>query len=116
MLLTNLIFILGIFPALWMKIKSLIGRDKDLQNLAKANALGKKGDCAQADTIYAELQQHYPKHPGILLSQSLSHLHGQNGHKTWSLLEQAVQSCSNYAPAVRVMNRLQDKASKAPLN
>ena len=63
-LLINLIFILGVFPALWMKIKSLMGRKKDLQSLAKANALGKKGNYDQAGIIYAELYQHYPQHPG----------------------------------------------------
>ena len=112
-LLTNLIFVLGIFPAFWMKIKSLMGRTKELKNLAKANALGKQGKCDQADTIYAELHEHYPKHPGLLLSQSLSYLKGQDAQKTWRLLEDSLQSCSNYAPAVRVMNRLQDAVSKS---
>ena len=89
-----------------------MGRTKELKNLAKANALGKKGKCDQADVLYAELHEHYPKHPGLLLSQSMSYLKGQDSQKTWRLLEDSLQSCSNYAPAVRVMNRLQDAVSK----
>ena len=112
-LLVNLIFILGIFPALWMKIQSLRGRDKDLQNLAKANALGKQGKYEQAATLYAGLRERYPRHPGLLLSESLSHLQGQDGAGTWRLLEESLQGCSNYGPAVRLMNRLQDAASQS---
>ena len=113
-LLINLIFILGIFPALWMKIKSLRGRDKDLQNLAKANALGKQGKYEQAAALYAELRERYPRHPGLLLSESLSHLQGQDATGTWKLLEDSLKGCSNYGPSVRLMNRLQEAASQAP--
>lgn len=115
-LLINLIFILGIFPALWMKIKSLGGRDKDLQKLARANALGKQGKCEQAAPLYAELRERYPRHPGLLFSESLSHLKGQDGAGTWRLLEDSLRGCSNYGPSVRLMNRLQEAATQAPKN
>ncbi len=112
MLLLNLIFILGIFPALWMKIRSLIGRHQDLEDLAKANSLDKQGKYSQSDAIYAELCRRYSNHPGLLLNQSFSHLHGQDVQGAWNLLQEALHSCSNYAPVVRVINRLQNTGSE----
>lgn len=115
-LLINLIFVLGIFPALWMKIKSLRGRDKDLKKLAQANAIGKQGKYEKSDSIFAELRERYPRHPGLLYNESLSHLKGKDGTGTWKRLEEALQGCSNYAPTVRLMNRLQDAASQVSKN
>lgn len=108
-LLLNFIFVLGIFPALWMKIKSLMGRDKRLQSLAKANALSKNDDHQQADLLYGNLHQHLPNHPGLLLNQGLGYLNS-NSQKSWQLFQKAVDNCSNYGPAVRVMNQIQDGA------
>lgn len=109
----NFIFILGIFPALWMKIKSLIGRDEALKELAKANAIAKKGDYAKAEAIYNRLYERYPQHPGVLFSQSMGHLQGKDVQGTWQLLEKSLRSCSNYSPTVRLMNRIQEAAAKA---
>lgn len=107
-LLVNLIFIMGIFPALWMKIKSLIGRDHNLQNLVKANTFAKKGHCTEANAIYGELYKRYPKHPGLLLNEGFGYLNREDTQTAWGLLQESIQNCSNYVPAVRVMNSLQD--------
>lgn len=112
-LLKNLLFVLGIFPALWMKLRSLWGHGQQLQNLAKANALGKKGKNDQAEVIYAELHDHYPKHPGLLLNQGFGYLQSGDRQRAWHFLEATLRSCSNYGPAVRIMNRLQDVKSQS---
>ncbi|MEO1209941.1 MAG: hypothetical protein AAFX78_10405 [Cyanobacteria bacterium J06638_20] len=89
-----------------MKIESLGGRHKDLKMLTKVNALGRQGKYEKAGPIYAELREKYPRHPGLLYNESLSHLKGKDGTGTWKLLEESLQECSNYAPTVRLMNRL----------
>lgn len=113
MLIINFIFILGIFPTIWLKIQSLKGRDKDLQELAKANSLGKRGKSQEADAIYSHLLDRYPHHPGLLLSQGFAHLKSQDASGAWNFLQKSLQGCSNYAPTVRTMNRLQDAAARA---
>lgn len=113
MLAINFIFILGIFPTIWLKIQSLKGRDKDLKELAKANSLAKRGKYQEADRIYDRLFDRYPHHPGILLSQGFGHLKGQDSTGAWNLLQKSLQGCSNYAPTVRTMNRIQDAAVRA---
>lgn len=109
MLLINFIFILGIVPAIWMKIKSLIGRDMNLKELAKANNLYKNGQYPQANIIYSRLYKHYPKHPGLLLNQSFGNLYRDDMQLAQSLLENSLANCSNYTPAIRVLNSLQEQ-------
>ncbi len=107
-LLVNAIFIIGIIPALWMKMESLTGRDQKLKELPRANALGKKGKYTEAAAIYAKLYERYPKHPGLLLSQSFGHLQGRDAQGAGFLLQESLQHCSNYIPSIRVINRLQN--------
>ena len=95
-----------------MKIKSWQGKKQELKNLAKANALGKKGRNVQAEPIYAELYQHYPNHPGLLLDQSFGQLQAGEIQKAWHLLEASLDSCSNYGPTVRTMNQIQEAANQ----
>ena len=104
------------FPSLWMKIKPWRGHDQDLKTLAKANTLGKKGKTDQAEPIYTRLHEHYPKHPGLLLNQSFGHLQAGNRQRAWRFLDSALRSCSNYGPAVRVMNQLQDEKPQPSQN
>jgi Zn-finger nucleic acid-binding protein len=113
MLAINFIFILGIFPTIWLKIQSLKGRDRDLKELAKANSLGKRGKYQEAEAIYTRLFERYPHHPGLLLSQGFGHLKGQDGTGAWHKFQKSLQGCSNYAPTVRTMNRIQAAASQS---
>lgn len=111
-LLINFVFLLGIFPTLWMKFKSASGRNPDFKELANANALGKKGKIQRGTEHYNTLYNRHPGHPGVLYSHALSQFKAQSADEGWSLLEQSLQNCSNYAPTIRMINRIQDRAQE----
>lgn len=110
MLLLNFIFIIGIPPAIYMKIKSLSGRDPYLKKLAKANSLAKKGKFREASAIYLELNNKYPDHPGLLMNQGLAHLYANDVDGAIHAFNSSAKSCSNYLPVFRLINRLQNMA------
>lgn len=107
MLLLNFIFIIGVPSAIYMKIKSMSGRDPYLKKLAKANALAKKGKHQEADVLYRELQNRYPDHPGILMNQALGHLYANDAEGAEHYLRSAIKTCSNYLPVFQLLNRMQ---------
>lgn len=106
-LLINFIFILGILPSLWIKIKSLKGRDRHLKNLPKANALAKKGKYQQALSIYTQLEDSYPQHPGLLMNQGLGHLFANDVPGAMGCFGRSLQGCSNYGPTLRLIKEIQ---------
>ncbi|MEQ9238916.1 hypothetical protein [Coleofasciculus sp. E2-BRE-01] len=103
----NLLFVIGVPASLWIKIKSLTGRDPYLKRLAKANALSKKGNYQTADTIYNSLYEKYPEHPGLLMDAGLGHLRGNDPTGAIANFSRALKSCSNYEPLLRLMHQLQ---------
>jgi hypothetical protein len=103
----NLLFVIGVPSSLWLKIKSLTGRDPYLKQLAKANGLSKKGNYQTADKIYERLSQRYPEHPGLLLNEGLGHLRGKDATGAVHRFGRALKSCSNYYPALRLLHQLQ---------
>ena len=105
-LLLNLIFLLGIPSSIWIKIKSMIGRDQQLKELAKANALSKKGNYQQAVAIYNRLYQGYPEHPGLLMDQGLGHLFGNDSSGALTYFQRSLKSCSNYYPTQQLIQKL----------
>lgn len=109
-LLINLIFILGIFPSIWIKIKSMKGREPALKELAKANALAKKGKYQQASPIYQRLHNGYPNHPGLLLDEGLAHMFGSDAAGGMERFQRSLSSCSNYYPTINLLRQLQAPA------
>lgn len=105
--LINFIFILGIFPALWMKIKSMIGRDANLKKLARANALAKKGKMEKAQLLYEDLHVNYLEHPGLLMNEGLGYLKAGNTEKSIQLFTHSLNVCSNYYPTIDLIENLQ---------
>jgi DNA-directed RNA polymerase subunit RPC12/RpoP len=104
--LLNLIFILGVPSAIWMKIKSVTGRDPKLKKLAKANALSKKGKYAKAAKIYEGLHDAYRNHPGLLMDEAIGRLIGGDPVEASRLLSLSLDSCSNYFPSLELIERL----------
>ncbi|NER38801.1 MAG: tetratricopeptide repeat protein [Oscillatoria sp. SIO1A7] len=105
--LLNLPFILSVPPAIWIKLKSLRGRDPYLQQLARANALSKQRKYRQAAEIYRKLHDQYPEHPGLLMDEGLSHLLENDGAAASECFRRSLSSCSNYAPVLQLLDRLQ---------
>lgn len=103
----NLLFVLGIPSAIWIKIKSMLGRDRKLKQLAKANAFAKQGKYQQADEIYNQLYIEYPDHPGILMNQGLGHLFGNDIHGANAYFQRSLRSCKNYYPIMRLIEKIQ---------
>jgi hypothetical protein len=112
-LLVNLIFLLGVPPAIWIKIKSLMGRDPSYGQIAKANTLASKGNFAEADPIYRAISQTYPEHPGLLRNAALAHFNGKDVPGAMDLLNRALRACPNYGPAGESMRRLQTMLAQA---
>ncbi len=106
----NLIFLLGVPSSIYLKIKSLTGRDPYLRDLARANALARKGRYQEAAPIFATLKSKYPDHPGLLLDEGMGYLAGKNHTNAVGYFKRALTSCNNYLPAFQVLQRMQ-KAS-----
>lgn len=103
----NFLFIVGIIPSIWIKIKSMTGRNPALKQLAKANALAKRGKYEQADLIYQQLYEHYFNHPGLLMNEGLGHLFGNDGKGVINCFDRSLSSCSNYSPVISLMQQIQ---------
>ncbi len=106
-LVTNFLFIVGIIPAIWIKIKSLMSRDSDFQELPKANALAKQGKYQEADVIYSRLYNRYPNHPGLLMNEGLGHLFGNDLVGGMQRFQRSLRSCSNYSPTIKLIQKIQ---------
>jgi hypothetical protein len=112
-LLVNLIFLLGIPSAIWVKIKSMLGRDATYPKLAKANTLARKGQYAEAAPLYQWIYQTYPDHPGLLRNEALAHFNGKDVSGAMEYLNRSLRACPNYAPARQSMQRLNAMLSQA---
>ena len=106
-LLMNLPFILGIFPALNMRIKASRGKAAAYKNMTQANRLAKDGKYDEADQLYTNMLMEHPSHPGILFNQSLSHFNGDDSQKGINYISQSIRGGSNYLPSLRFLNRIQ---------
>jgi tetratricopeptide (TPR) repeat protein len=105
-LLVNLVFLLGIPSAIWVKIKSMMGRDATYPKLAKANSLARKGQYSEAAPLYQRIYQTYPDHPGLLRNEALAHFNGKDVSGAMEYLNRALRACPTYAPAGESMQRL----------
>jgi len=105
-LLMNFLFVIGIPSAIWMKIKSTMGHEEGFQDLAKANAFAKKGKSVEAAQLYSNVLDRYPGHPGVLYDQAFAALSINDLGGARTMLQQALQQCSNYAPAQNLLEGL----------
>ena len=111
-LLLNLIFILGVPSSIYLKLKSLSGREPLLRELAKANALARKGRFKEAAPIFKRLQSKYPDHPGLLLDEGLGYLQGKNYNSAFEQFKRALSACNNYLPVLQLIQRIQNSSQK----
>jgi tetratricopeptide (TPR) repeat protein len=112
-LLLNLIFLLGVPSSIYLKLKSLTGREPFLRELAKANALARKGRYKEAAPIFTKLQSKYPEHPGLLLDEGMGYLAGKNYSSAVAQFKRALMSCNNYLPVLQLMQRIQNSSHQA---
>ena len=109
----NFIFVIGLFPTIWLKIKSLQGRDPKLQKLTQANDLARQGKYKEANALLTRLQNKIGNHPGLLFNRTMGHLNGKDGTGAVAALQNSLQSCSNYAPSVRLAGWLQEASQQS---
>ncbi len=105
-LLINLPFILGIFPALYMRIKASRGKDNSLKEMTQANKLALSGNYQEADMLFENMLMNHPHHPGILFNQSMGHFNGNDSHNGINFVAKSLKASSNYLPSLRYMHRL----------
>ncbi|MDP8222723.1 MAG: hypothetical protein P9L99_05130 [Candidatus Lernaella stagnicola] len=112
-MLLNVLFILGIPSAIWIKIKAMQGRDAKYENLCKANRLASDGKYQEADQHYQSILVKYADHPGILLNQALAHFNGEDVPGGVAKLERIFQVCANYNPALRLARAVHKLAQES---
>jgi hypothetical protein len=98
----NAIFVLGVPTSVWVKIKSMRGREPSFATLAGANALSRGGRYQDAMAAYAPLLGSHPEHPAILTNQALGHIAGKDAAGATKALSRALASCNSYLPALRL--------------
>lgn len=107
----NLIFILGVPSAVYNFFKARSGRDPRFPELAKANALARKGDYQGADRLFDRLSMASGPHPGVLLNQGLGRLQGGDLPGAAESFSRSLKAASNYWPTQRVLYQLSEAAS-----
>ncbi len=111
-LLINLVFVLGVFPALWVGIKRLTGRDPRLGQLAQAAKLSAKGRVAEAAPLYQAMLARLPDHPGLLFDQAMGQIEAGDTRAAASSLQRCLAACPSYLPAYRLLAGLQAAAAR----
>lgn len=103
----NSIFVLGVPSAIWLKVKSLKGREARLAELANANRLARKGKVDEANMMFANLHERIPDHPGLLYDQALGALAAGRVDEASGYFERSLKACGNFLPTAHFINSLQ---------
>ena len=104
----NFIFLLGIPSALWMKLRSMSGKNAKLKELAKANRLARKGKISQAEPLYGKLYERYPDYPGFTYNLAIGKLRGGDLDGSIQEFQRSLKACSNYHPTNIYVTSLKD--------
>ena len=105
-LLCNLLFILGVPVSLWGLMRSYMGQDPRFEQLLDGNDYAREGKADLAGNIYEQISGKNPIHPGLAMNKGLAHLHGNNVNGAIEAFSAALESCSNYVPAIRLLQRM----------
>lgn len=110
-LMLNLIFILGVPFSIFMILKSRKSSQKGEKELRLANQNVLIGNFKSADSYFNELRSIYPNHPGIIYNQARAHIQGRDYETGFDYLSESLDYCSNYGPALSLVNRLSKQAN-----
>lgn len=102
-LLANFLFVVGIPVSVWVKVKSMRGRDAAFESLPDGNYLAKAGRYQDAIPVFRKLLHKYPDHPGILSNQALAQLRAGHEQAAGETLARAIGSCNSYLPALQLL-------------
>jgi len=102
-LLWNLIFILGVPSAIWLKIKSMSGKDETLAALERANYLARKGNFREAAMDYSKVYTRYGEHPGVIMNEGMANIINNNPSGGMECFKRALKACSNYGPVLGLL-------------
>jgi hypothetical protein len=100
----NALFVLGLVPTAFAKVRAMTSGDGQLN---KARKFSLQGAYQKAAPIYETLYANYPEHPAILMTEAMGHLTGNDLYGGGRKIQQSIKSCANYYPAIRVMQSLQ---------
>ena len=109
-LLANFLFVVGIPVSVWVKVKSLRGREPMFDALPDGNHHAKAGHYQEAVPIYKRLLHKHPDHPGILTNQALAQLHGGHEQAAGETLARALAACNSYLPALQLLQPAERRA------
>jgi len=101
----NLIFVLGVPSAIWVKLKSIMNRKHDFEGLAKANSLSRSGKPQEAMQYYQAILANYPNHPAILMNKALGQYNGNDQSGAVATLQESLRACNHYRPVLRMLSR-----------
>lgn len=105
----NFLFLLGIPSSVWVKVKSMTGRDPQLRELARANRLAQRGDAEGAERIFEGLSGDLRGHPALLRNQAVAHLGSDDAPGAVGALIESLEACSNYTPSLAILAQLAPK-------
>jgi hypothetical protein len=108
----NFLFLLGIPSSIWIKVKSMTGRDPQLRELARANALAQNGDVEGAEQVYQRMEGNLAEHPGLKLNRTYAHLEGGDFEGAMVCLQESLEACPNYLPALSVAHRVEQAVAR----
>jgi hypothetical protein len=106
-LLTNLLFVLGVPMAAWVKWKSFRGRARGLEALPSANRRALKGDAEGAAALYARIDAALGGHPACAYNQAKARLQRGDREAAKALLGRALTQCPTFAPAREALAALE---------
>ena len=102
----NSIFLLGVPNAIACFVRARAGKDHRMKSLAQANRLAQKKKFDLAEAEYRKSLRVFKDHPGVHYNRALAYLTSGDSETGLNALQDALKSCPNYLPALRVKQNL----------
>lgn len=99
----NLIFVIGIPSAIWVKLKSTMNRSHKFEGLDKANSLARVGRSQEASQYFQQVFLKNPHHPAVLMNKGLGQLIGGDKSGAIASLQESLRACNHYLPVLRLL-------------
>jgi tetratricopeptide (TPR) repeat protein len=109
-LFANFLFVVGIPVSVWVKVKSMRGREPIFESLPDGNHHAKAGRYQDAIPVFKRLLRKHPDHPGILTNQALAQFRAGHEQAAGETLARAIAACNSYMPALQLLRLAERRA------
>ncbi|MBX2841266.1 MAG: hypothetical protein KTR26_05815 [Flammeovirgaceae bacterium] len=99
----NFSLLIGVLPTAIEKIRSTSNRNQNYPELVKANIAALEGRIQEVEFLFDQMLMRNKNHPGLYLNLGIGYLEIEKKEKAGFNLKKALESCSNYQPALDLL-------------